>query len=164
MKVGQCPVCGKLFLGFIRRSKGARCRTCKKGKPVLVIDAGANTERVHRDVSIREWLNAPPPPATRAGCVDGARPCLAYRCRHFIRKGSAETCALDVAERGGVTLETIAELFGGISHMAVSYIETAALENALLAAGDELRDELRELLASRARRSGVWDEIRERAP
>lgn len=65
-------------------------------------------------------------PKTRADCVDGPRPCLYVSCKHHLyldvnpRTGSVklnfpdkeiweleETCALDVADRGGITLEEV---------------------------------------------------------
>lgn len=65
-------------------------------------------------------------PKTRADCVDGPRPCLFVSCKHNLyldvnpRTGSIklnfpdkeigelkDTCALDVAERGGITLEEV---------------------------------------------------------
>lgn len=52
-------------------------------------------------MTILDWINAPPPPATRAQCEDGARPCPALRCEfHLGRIGEREgyTCELDVCE------------------------------------------------------------------
>ncbi len=65
-------------------------------------------------------------PKSRAECVDGPRPCLFVSCKHNLyldvnpKTGSIklnfpdkeiwelpETCALDVAERGGITLEEV---------------------------------------------------------
>ncbi len=65
-------------------------------------------------------------PRTRADCVDGARPCPFVSCKHHLyldvsaRTGAikvnfpdleawemSETCALDVADRGGTTLEEV---------------------------------------------------------
>jgi hypothetical protein len=65
-------------------------------------------------------------PKMRAECVDGPRPCLFVSCKHNLyldvnpKTGSiklnfpdkeiwelSETCALDVAERGGITLEEV---------------------------------------------------------
>jgi sigma-70-like protein len=65
-------------------------------------------------------------PKTRADCVDGARPCPFVSCKHHLyldvsaRTGAikvnfpdldvwemSETCALDVADRGGTTLEEV---------------------------------------------------------
>lgn len=65
-------------------------------------------------------------PMTREDCINGPRPCLFVSCRHHLYldvnpvTGSIklnfpdrevweleETCALDVAERGGITLEEV---------------------------------------------------------
>jgi hypothetical protein len=65
-------------------------------------------------------------PQTRADCVEGARPCPFVSCKHHLyldvsaRTGAikvnfpdldvwemSETCALDVADRGGTTLEEV---------------------------------------------------------
>src|SRR5260221_5964241 len=66
------------------------------------------------------------PPRVRADCLDGARPCPFVSCKHHLyldvsaRTGAiklnfpdlevwdmTETCALDVADRGGTTLEEV---------------------------------------------------------
>ena len=68
-------------------------------------------------------------PKTRAECADGPRPCPFVSCRYHLyidvspRTGAIklnfpdlevwemeETCALDIAERGGVTLEEVGEI------------------------------------------------------
>ena len=68
-------------------------------------------------------------PTTRAECIDGPRPCPFVSCKHHLyldvspRTGNiklnfpdleawemAETCALDVADRGGTTLEEVATI------------------------------------------------------
>ena len=68
-------------------------------------------------------------PSTRSECVDGPRPCLYVACKYHLyldvnpETGSvkinfpgiepwemAETCALDVAEKGGITLEDVGEI------------------------------------------------------
>ena len=70
-----------------------------------------------------------PMPRTRAECKDGLRPCPYVRCRHHLYldvnpdTGSIklnfphlkvwemrETCALDVADRGGATLEEVGDI------------------------------------------------------
>lgn len=87
---------------------------------------------------------AMPRPATRAECGD-ARPCPWVGCRHhmllevnpasgeIIFNAAAiedlpESCSLDVAERGGATLEDIAVLFGDKTRERIRQIETGALE------------------------------------
>ncbi len=68
-------------------------------------------------------------PKLRVECADGPRPCLFVSCKHHLyldvnpETGSVklnfpdkevweleETCALDVAERGGFTLEEVGEI------------------------------------------------------
>lgn len=69
-------------------------------------------------------------PRTRAECLDGPRPCPFVSCRHHLyldemQKGSIkfnfptlepweipETCSLDIADRGGVTLQEAADVMG----------------------------------------------------
>ena len=68
-------------------------------------------------------------PRTRADCINGPRPCLFVSCKHNLyldvnpETGSIKlnfpdkeiwelehTCALDVAEKGGITLEEVGEI------------------------------------------------------
>jgi hypothetical protein len=84
-------------------------------------------------------------PRSRADCANGARPCLFVSCKHHLyldvnpETGSvklnfpdkeiwelAETCALDVADRGGITLEEV----GGIMNLTrerIRQVETRGL-------------------------------------
>lgn len=90
-------------------------------------------------------LAALPRPSSRAVCRDGPRPCLFVSCRYHLyldvdpRSGSVhlnfpdkevweleETCALDLAERGSVTLDHIGELLG-VTRERVRQIEQSAL-------------------------------------
>lgn len=85
-------------------------------------------------------------PHARADCVDTARPCLFVSCKYNLYldvnpvTGSikfnfpgkeiwelAETCALDVAERGGITLEEIGDLMN-LTRERVRQLENDALE------------------------------------
>lgn len=80
---------------------------------------------VDEDEGLREELAASRP-RSRADCADGPRPCLFVSCKHHLyldvnpQTGSVklnfpdkeiweleETCALDVADRGGITLEDV---------------------------------------------------------
>lgn len=45
-------------------------------------------------------------PKTRAECVDGPRPCPYTKCRYYMEGRSS--CALDVADKGPISLEDIA--------------------------------------------------------
>ena len=84
-------------------------------------------------------------PKSRAECVNGPRPCLFVACKHHLyldvnpETGSikvnfpdkepwdlGETCALDVAERGGVTLEEVGELLN-LTRERVRQVEVEGL-------------------------------------
>lgn len=82
-------------------------------------------------------------PRTRADCVNVPRPCPFVACRHhlavdvdahtgalYVRGDPStmtDTCALDVADRGGATLDEVAESLG-VSRERVRQIEFAAEE------------------------------------
>jgi len=84
-------------------------------------------------------------PQKRSQCVDGARPCLFVACKYHLyldvnpETGSIklnfpdqepweleETCALDVAERGGVTLEEVGEILN-LTRERVRQVEVTGL-------------------------------------
>lgn len=86
-------------------------------------------------------------PATRGDCIGGERPCPFVGCRYHLfldvdpETGSlklnfpgreieamAETCALDVADRGGATLEEVGE-FTNVVRERIRQIEVRALMN-----------------------------------
>src|SRR5258708_16467489 len=85
-------------------------------------------------------------PRTRADCMNGPRPCLFVSCKHNLyldvnpETGSiklnfpdkevwelAETCALDVAERGGITLEEVGEIMN-LTRERIRQVEVSGLE------------------------------------
>lgn len=83
-------------------------------------------------------------PVTRADCVNGPRPCPYVSCHHHLYWEVAgkdiaqdrpavsvsslkESCALDVADRGGVTLADVGDMFG-ICRERVRQIEVTALQ------------------------------------
>ncbi len=116
-------------------------------------------------------------PRTRAECATAQRPCMFISCKHHLyldvdqRGGSIrlnspgkevweldETCALDVADRGGASLEEIAELFG-VSRQRVQQIERASLRK--LRASGRARELVELLVEGRAGRGGElaeWEE------
>jgi len=89
-------------------------------------------------------------PTTRAGCRSGPRPCPWVTCRHHLAVDVSEygalklnfpdreigelpaTCALDVAERGGLSLEEVGALLN-VTRERARQIEAAALRKILRA-------------------------------
>jgi len=84
-------------------------------------------------------------PHTRADCMNGPRPCLFVSCKHNLyldvnpETGSiklnfpdkeiwelAYTCALDVAEKGGITLEEVGEIMN-LTRERIRQLETRGL-------------------------------------
>lgn len=85
-------------------------------------------------------------PSTRAQCVNMPRPCLYVSCRHHLyldvneETGSVkfnfpdkevweleETCALDVADRGGITLEEVGSIMN-LTRERIRQLELSGLE------------------------------------
>jgi hypothetical protein len=85
-------------------------------------------------------------PKTRAECKEGARPCPFVACKHHLyldvnpETGSIkinfphlelsemkETCALDIADRGPITLEEIGEIMN-LTRERIRQLEQSALE------------------------------------
>ena len=84
-------------------------------------------------------------PRTRADCVNGPRPCMFVSCKHNLyldvnpETGSIKlnfpdkeiwelehTCALDVAEKGGITLEEVGEIMN-LTRERIRQLETRGL-------------------------------------
>ena len=93
-------------------------------------------------------------PRTRADCERGPRPCLFVSCKHHLyldvnpRSGSvklnfpdkelwelAETCALDVADRGGITLEEVGVIMN-LTRERVRQVETSGIHHMRVLADD----------------------------
>jgi len=96
-------------------------------------------------------------PRSRADCANAVRPCMFVSCKHHLyldvnpSTGSIklnfpdkeiweleETCALDVADRGGITLEEV----GGIMNLTrerIRQVETRGLQKLRAIAEDEPR-------------------------
>ncbi len=73
-----------------------------------------------------------PPPQTRGDCLAGgpnaARPCRWITCQWYLPRmtlNPKHTCALDVADQGGVTLEEVGDLMG-ITRERIRQIEFMA--------------------------------------
>jgi hypothetical protein len=99
-------------------------------------------------------------PKVRADCATGPRPCPYVSCKFNLyvdvnpRTGSvkmnfpdkelweiADTCALDVADRGGITLEEVGAIMN-LTRERVRQLETRGLEKLRVIADDEPRNPL----------------------
>lgn len=124
-------------------------------------DVRASSINVARMPARELWLgkqlyptpeDAPPRPRKRAECVDGVRPCPYVSCKHHLyldvsaRNGTiklnfpdlevdelAESCALDVADQGGATLERTGALVN-LTRERVRQMEVKSLAKALATA------------------------------
>ncbi len=69
-------------------------------------------------------------PTVRGDCLPGGhneqRPCRWRECRYHLLDATKETCALDVADLGGVTLDEIGTLFG-LTRERIRQIEEKAV-------------------------------------
>jgi hypothetical protein len=100
-------------------------------------------------------------PRTRAECANGPRPCMFISCKHHLyldvnpATGSIklnfpdkeiweleETCALDVADRGGITLEEVGTIMN-LTRERIRQVETRGLSKLRAVAEDEPRTPLR---------------------
>jgi hypothetical protein len=96
-------------------------------------------------------------PRSRADCATGPRPCMFISCKHHLyldvnpATGSiklnfpdkevwelAETCALDVADRGGITLEEVGSIMN-LTRERIRQVETRGLLKLRAIAEDEPR-------------------------
>lgn len=101
-------------------------------------------------------------PKTRDECLRMERPCLFVSCKHHLyldvnpETGSiklnfpdkevwqlSETCALDVAARGGLTLEEVGEILN-LTRERIRQVEAAGLQKLFELTGD---NELKDLLS-----------------
>lgn len=105
--------------------------------------------REHRKMKARGELEQPAfigHPVSRSQCVNMPRPCLYVSCRHHLyldvneETGSIkfnfpdkevweleETCALDVADRGGITLEEVGSIMN-LTRERIRQLELSGLE------------------------------------
>jgi hypothetical protein len=95
-------------------------------------------------------------PKTRGDCLAGPRPCLFVSCKHHLyldvnpETGSVKlnfpdlqiwelkhTCALDVADQGGITLEEVGEIMN-LTRERIRQVETRGLAKLRAATDDDL--------------------------
>lgn len=71
-----------------------------------------------------------PAPEVRGDCLPGGinevRPCRWITCRYHLSHSEKASCALDVADEGGLTLEEVGELMG-VTRERIRQIEEIAL-------------------------------------
>ncbi|NOU27227.1 MAG: hypothetical protein HOO96_04900 [Polyangiaceae bacterium] len=91
---------------------------------------------------------SPPPvaPSTRGECMAGPRPCPWRACRYHLGESPSDSCALDVADRGALSLEEVGALFG-LTRERIRQIEAKALAKvrvrlAVLAKSHDFGDEV----------------------
>ena len=96
-------------------------------------------------------------PRSRADCANGPRPCMFVSCKHHLyldvnpETGSIklnfpdkeiweleETCALDVADRGGITLEEVGSIMN-LTRERIRQVEARGLSKLRVIADDEPR-------------------------
>jgi hypothetical protein len=125
--------------GVTRRGRPAR-RPKTMSRREMMREA-RRRERAGDSVEIMEYNR----PRARSECVNGPRPCLFVSCKHHLyldvnpETGSVklnfpdkevweleETCALDIAERGGITLEEVGEILN-LTRERIRQLEVDAL-------------------------------------
>jgi len=151
---GRCQQEGHDARGCPMRTTSAkafyRIRQNGNGRSESVLEMKRALRVVANDVELDDAA-LPARPRTRGDCVDGPRPCPWVSCRHHlyldvtetgtIRYPSCEvdemgeTCALDVADRGGNTLEVVGSLLR-VTRERIRQVETMAVQNAAVAAAE----------------------------
>lgn len=118
----------------------------KKRSQTLSTRRMAREHRKMRALGELENTNNLGHPTSRAQCVNMPRPCLYVSCRHHLyldvneETGSVkfnfpdkevweleETCALDVADRGGITLEEVGSIMN-LTRERIRQLELSGLE------------------------------------
>lgn len=120
-----------------------RARAGRESATLAIAPYGLTREEKALATTLVAPPDAPPRPRTRGECIDGPRPCPWVGCKwHLYLDVTAvgslklnhvsrepweleETCALDVADRGGETLERVGQLVG-LTRERVRQIELEA--------------------------------------
>ncbi len=152
--VGPADVEGQELHGRRRSRTMSRkeiARELRKQRALGFIDP--EVEEIIREVDAQR-------PRSRADCATGPRPCMFISCKHHLyldvnpSTGSiklnfpdkeiwemAETCALDVADRGGITLEEVGAIMN-LTRERIRQVETRGLLKLRAMAEDEPRSRL----------------------
>lgn len=85
---------------------------------------------VSLDIDPSELARLAAPPRTRGDCESGLRPCPYKTCRYHLPATQEASCALDLAEEGGLILEDIGRSLG-VTRERARQIEVAALTKAV---------------------------------
>jgi hypothetical protein len=139
------------------RRKEKRVERRKPGKKGRRRSRTIATKRLTREeLALAEELRAYEynRPMTRSECATGPRPCPYVACKHHLyldvnpETGSiklnfpdlevwemSETCALDVADRGGITLEEVGEILN-LTRERIRQVEVKGLEKLRQTAAD----------------------------
>ncbi len=95
-----------------------------------------NAYLTSKTTMIEEWMR---PPKTRKDCENIARPCPHILCKYHLwpitRKSldelPKESCCLDIAEYGGLTLEEIGQILG-LTRERIRQIEISAIRKLII--------------------------------
>ncbi|MBM4342734.1 MAG: DNA-binding protein [Deltaproteobacteria bacterium] len=117
----------------------------KRGRSLTIPATRLTRAEVAEGIALAEWMDYRRP-AVRAECVNGPRPCPYVSCKHHLYldvnpvTGSIkinfpdidvtemeESCALDVAERGGQTLEEVGAIMN-LTRERIRQVEVSGLE------------------------------------
>lgn len=117
----------------------------KRGRSLTIPATRLTRAEVAEGVALAEWMDYRRP-ANRGECVDGPRPCPYVSCKHHLYldvnplTGSIkvnfpdlevwemeESCALDIAERGGQTLEEVGAIMN-LTRERIRQVEVSGLE------------------------------------
>jgi len=117
----------------------------RKGRSLTIPPTRLTRAEIAEGIALAEYMDYRRP-RTRAECAQGARPCPYVACRHHLYldvnqlTGSIkinfpdlevwemqETCALDVAERGGQTLEEVGAIMN-LTRERIRQVECTGLE------------------------------------
>lgn len=121
--------------------RGDRERTRSRTIPMKRL----SKQEIQEGVALADYMDERRP-MSRAACVNGIRPCPYVSCKHHLyldvnpTTGSiklnfpelevwemAETCALDIADRGGITLEEVG-LIMNLTRERIRQVEVSGLE------------------------------------